>query len=192
VVGESGANLYARQDDESEIIAKLEGREELIPLAQAVERESWYMVQTQKGAVGWVKSSDVRTSEQVEKVFKEIRSNTWSARTSTGREFSGTWSGEADPSTGAVSGTWTLSDGKGATIMGGTWSGNKSLKGWSGAWRAVVGGRRDEYSGTWTADTRLAPEARLADLFEAAVQDVVGGSYRAGAQSGSWFIRAAK
>jgi len=52
--------LYANQDEYSDTVAKLNQGENLIPLAQAYGRgEPWYMVKTQKGAVGWVRSSDV-------------------------------------------------------------------------------------------------------------------------------------
>jgi hypothetical protein len=192
VVGESGAHLYARQDDQSEIIARLEKGEALIPLGQAVGVGHWYMVETQKGAVGWVRSSDVRAGGRVEKILKEARSSTWSAATSSGRSFEGTWSAEADPASGAASGTWTLSDGKGAVAMSGTWSASKSPKGWSGSWRARAVGRSAEYSGTWSANLRHKPDARFADLFEAAVREAVGGGWRTGGYSGRWSIRAAE
>jgi len=190
-VGESGAYLYARQDEELEKIARLEKGEELILLAYAAGTVSWYMVKTQKGAIGWVKSSDVRADDRVQKTFREVQLSTWSARTSTGRTFSGTWTGAADPSAGTAAGSWTLLDGAGKTVMSGTWSASKSSKGWNGAWRALVTDRRNVYSGTWSANVRLAPNARFADLFEAAIKEVVGGSWRAGGPSGSWSIRAA-
>lgn len=191
LVGESGAHLYARQDGHSEIIARLEKGETLILLGQAVGA-GWYMVKTQKGAVGWVKSSDVRASGRVEKILKEARSSTWSATTSSGRRFEGTWSAEANPASGTVSGTWTLSDGKGTVAMSGTWWASKSPKGWSGSWRALAVGRSAEYSGTWSANLRHKLDARFADLFEAAVREAVGGSWRAAGFSGRWSIRAAE
>jgi hypothetical protein len=190
-VGESGAYLYGRQDDESEKIARLEKGEELIPLAYATGTVSWYMVKTQKGVIGWVRSSDVKAGDRVQKTFREVQLSTWSARTSTGRAFAGTWIGD-DLSTGAASGTWTLQDGAGKTVMSGTWSASKSPKGWNGTWRALLAGQSGGYSGTWSANLRLAPNARLAELFEAAVKEVVGGSWKAGPYSGSWSIRAAK
>jgi hypothetical protein len=192
VVGESGAHLYARQDDQSEVVAKLEKGEALIPLGQGVGVGHWYMVRTQKGAVGWVRAADVRADPRAEKILKEARSSTWSATTSSGRMFEGTWSAEAGPSSGAVSGTWTLGDGKGAVAMSGTWSASKSPKGWSGSWRARAVGRSGEYSGTWSANVRHKPDARFAELFETAAREVVSGSWRAGGSSGRWSIRAAE
>ena len=189
-VGDSGASLYARQDPESEVIAKFASGEALVPLAQGTERESWYMVRTQQGTIGWVRASEVKASEQVGNVFKETRPNTWRASNSAGSTFSGTWTVEENPATGEVYGTWTLSGGKTKTVIGGTWSANRSPKGWDGAWRAVGSDKKLQYSGTWSSTVQLKPDARFADLFEAAVKDLVGGGWKSGAQSGSWSIQA--
>ena len=189
-VGESGASLYTRQDPESEVIAKLASGEPLVPLAQGTERESWYMVRTQQGTIGWVRASEVKAGEQVGNVFREVRPNTWRASNSAGSTFSGTWTVEENPATGEVYGTWTLSGGKTKTVIGGTWSANRSPKGWDGAWRAVGSDKKLQYSGTWSSTVQLKPDARFADLFEAAVKDLVGGGWKSGAQSGSWSIQA--
>jgi len=122
---------------------------------------------------------------------QESRDGTWAARSRTGLTLGGTWTAVADPKTGAVTGGWTLNDASGKPVRRGAWSPAKSQKGWSGAWRATVSGTTGEYSGTWSADVELKADARLADLFEAAVKAAVGGSWRAGAQSGAWSIRAA-
>ena len=42
------------------------------------------------------------------------------------------------------------------------------------------------------AATGLAREARIADLFERAVQAAVSGTWRGGTASGAWSIRTAK
>ena len=190
-VGESGAYLYARQDEQSEKIARLEKGEELIPLGYAAGTVSWYMVKTQKGEIGWVRLSDVRASDRLEKTFREVQPSIWSAKNTTGRTFAGTWTGDADPATGNASGTWTLQDGAGKTVMSGIWSATKSPKGWSGTWRALIADRTGEYSGVWSANVGLRPNARLGDLFEAAIKEAVAGSWKAGPNSGSWSIRAA-
>src|SRR5690606_3400520 len=106
-----------------------------------------------RGGVPVASTVDTSTPEQ--------RSNTWSARTSTGRTFAGTWTAEADQKTGAVTGTWTLDDAKGRTVARGGWSAVKSPEGWAGEWRAIVTGRKGEYSGTWRADIKLKPNAEF-------------------------------
>jgi hypothetical protein len=118
------------------------------------------------------------------------RPNTWSATSNNGRTFAGTWTAKIDPATGTVSGTWTLIDAGGKTVMGGGWSAAKSKTGWSGSWRAVVSGRQGEYSGTWTADLDLPPNVPFSQLFERAASAVVSGRWRAGRYFGAWSIRA--
>lgn len=54
------AGLFPRQDDESEKIALLLVGENLTPMVQSEGGSPWYMVKTQKGLVGWVKSVDVK------------------------------------------------------------------------------------------------------------------------------------
>jgi hypothetical protein len=60
VVAAKSAGLFPRQDEESEKIAQLAEGEGLVPMVQSEGGKEWYMVKTQKGLVGWVKSSDVR------------------------------------------------------------------------------------------------------------------------------------
>jgi hypothetical protein len=119
------------------------------------------------------------------------REGSWSAATSNGLTLIGTWTAILDP-TGTVTGTWTLFDAQGNTRADGGWSAAKSADGWTGAWRAVVYGREGEYSGAWTAAVDAKPNARLADLFEKAVQTIVSGNWRVGEQSGAWSIRTFK
>ena len=60
VVATKDAGLYLRQDEESEKLFQLAQGETLIPMVQSAGGSEWYMVKTQKGLVGWVKSTDVR------------------------------------------------------------------------------------------------------------------------------------
>ena len=60
VVASRQAVLYPRQDDEAEKIADLSQGDTLVPMGQSNSGNEWYMVKTQKGLIGWVKSSDVR------------------------------------------------------------------------------------------------------------------------------------
>ena len=57
------AALYPRQDDESEKVAELSLGETLIPMGQSNSGSEWYMVKTQTGLIGWIKSADVRTNK---------------------------------------------------------------------------------------------------------------------------------
>jgi hypothetical protein len=60
VVSVKSAGLFPRQDEESEKIAQLSQGENLVPMVQSAGGNDWYMVKTQKGLVGWIKSADVR------------------------------------------------------------------------------------------------------------------------------------
>lgn len=63
IVAADLAGLYPRQDSESQKIAELSKGEILIPMVQSAGGNDWYMVQTEKGTIGWVKSSVVRPDE---------------------------------------------------------------------------------------------------------------------------------
>jgi hypothetical protein len=112
----------------------------------------------------------------------------WSATSKAGN-LAGTWTAEAHPESGGVTGVWTLRGPDGKLLMRGGWSASKSPQEWNGAWRANVTGRAGEYLGTWTVTTTLAPGAPLSDMIESALREVVTGTYKAGADSGSWSIR---
>src|SRR5579859_5476840 len=60
----------------------------------------------------------------------------WSASSSNGRTFAGTWTADAHPQTGGVTGAWTLRDSASKILMSGAWSASKSPQAWNGAWRA--------------------------------------------------------
>lgn len=60
VVATKSASLYPRQDDESEKIDQLAQGEPLVPLVQSSGGNDWFMVKTQRGVIGWIKSGDVK------------------------------------------------------------------------------------------------------------------------------------
>lgn len=60
VVAAKEASLYPKQDDESERLGQLAQGETLVPMVQSNGGNDWYMVKTQKGVIGWVKSADVK------------------------------------------------------------------------------------------------------------------------------------
>ena len=119
------------------------------------------------------------------------REGSWSAATRDGITLMGMWTATLDPD-GTVTGTWEIIDAQGNTRADGAWSAAKTPTGWSGAWRSVMTGREGEYSGSWTAVVDGKPDARLADLFEKAIQGIVSGTWRGAARSGAWSIRTFK
>jgi Bacterial SH3 domain len=193
-VREAGVALYSRQDEYSDRIATLQKGEALTPLAEAVGKETWYLVQTKQGLSGWVRAADVAVSERVKETFKEqnVSGSTWSAIDSKGRALEGTWTVDSGTAPDKASGSWTLRDPMVKLAASGTWAAQKFSTGWSGTWRASVEGQKTEHTGSWTADFPQARETRFAELFEAAARDAIRGVWSSGINSGSWSIRMAK
>ncbi len=63
VVAVNDAGLFPSQDDQSEKLGKLNQGEVLTPMIQSTGGNDWFMVKTQKGIIGWIKSSDVRSAK---------------------------------------------------------------------------------------------------------------------------------
>lgn len=193
-VRETGVGLYARQDSESPRIASLERGEPVTALLEAIGSETWYMVRTKDGATGWVRAVDVVASSAAKDVFteKSIGVSTWSARSSDGQVFQGTWTLAPSSNRREASGGWTLIDASGATLMRGSWLAEKHETGWNGVWRATVEGRPGERSGSWSAELPHVRDAAFADLFAAAAKETLRGLWTGSAASGSWSMRYAK
>jgi hypothetical protein len=191
-VRESAA-LYARQELDSDKITTLKKGEVLAPLAEAVGQQTWYMVKTQNGLVGWVRSVDVTGADQLRQAFKEQpQHSTWSAQTDTGRVLEGNWTVDPAGSPDKASGTWTLGENSGKLGLRGTWSAQKFSTGWSGTWRAGVQGQPQEFTGSWTADFPQGRDISIGELFVTAARDAIRGIWSAGHESGNWTIRAMK
>jgi hypothetical protein len=192
-VRESGTALYARQELDSDEIATLKKGEMLAPLAEAVGQQTWYMVRTQHGLIGWVRSADVSGGEQLRQAIKESsKLSTWSAQTDTGQVLEGSWTVDPPSSPDKASGTWTLGENSGKVVLRGTWSAQKFSTGWSGTWRAGVQGQPRELSGSWTADFPQARDTSIGELFATAARDAIRGIWSAGNDSGNWTIQALK
>ena len=114
---------------------------------------------------------------------------TWSA-TAGQRTLGGTWTAEPHEEADSAWGTWSLVDRSGRRIASGTWGTRKANGKWQGQWRAEADGR-GSYSGGWTAEVTLDASASMFALLQAAVSDVVSGSWSAPRRlSGEWSIRA--
>src|SRR4030095_16887492 len=179
-VREAGATLYAQQDDHSDQIATLQKGQLLTPLAEAVGQQTWYMVKTSQGLVGWIRAIDVSAGNQLRQAFKEkSQSSSWSAQNTAGRSFEGSWTVEPASSADKASGTWTLGEGFDKTVFGVTW-------------RATLEGQKQEFTGSWTADFPQARETSIGELFSTIARDAIRGIWSADNDSGSWAIRTAK
>jgi hypothetical protein len=190
---ESGVILYSGQDTDSLQLTSLQKDEPLTLLAEAVGNETWYMVRTRQGLIGWLRASDAILSEAVKRSFSQelLSTSRWSAQTSQGPIYGGTWSVEPQSSANAAAGTWTLQDAGGTILFSGRWSAEKFSTGWNGVWRVHSQGSKVEYSGSWSADLAHDADAPFTHLFEAAARTAVRGVWTGGSQSGTWSIRTA-
>ena len=66
VVAVNDTGLFPSQDDQSEKLGQLNQGEVLTPMIQSTGGNDWFMVKTQKGIIGWIKSGDVR-AEKIKK-----------------------------------------------------------------------------------------------------------------------------
>ena len=66
VVAVNDAGLFPSQDDQLEKLGQLNQGEVLTPMIQSAGGNDWFMVKTQKGIIGWIKSRDVR-AEKIKK-----------------------------------------------------------------------------------------------------------------------------
>ena len=103
----------------------------------------------------------------------------------------GGWSTQALPgSANDVVGSWTLEDEGGRVTLQGTWSARKLPGGWRGRWRAQVQPPAGTFAGTWQA--LPGPEfggKTFEDLLRAGAADQIGGTWRAGAGAGAWWLK---
>jgi len=114
---------------------------------------------------------------------------TWAATAGGGGAFAGTWSAVPGQAPDSVAGTWSLRDQNGTELATGTWAAGKEGKVWKGTWQA----RRSSgqiYDGTWRAQADLPLSSRLPNLFEAAIEKAVSGTWRMGNYGGAWTVRA--
>jgi clan AA aspartic protease (TIGR02281 family) len=74
-VAKPGVKLYARQEEQSEVVAEIGPGEKLSPLAATSAKDPWYLVKTEKGVLGWIKASDIQVSEKLGNAFRESPSS---------------------------------------------------------------------------------------------------------------------
>jgi hypothetical protein len=192
-VRESGVILYSGQDTNSLQLATLQKDETLTLLAEAVGNETWYMVRTRQGLIGWLRASDAILAETLKRNYSQelLFTSSWSAQATQGRTYEGTWSVGPQSSANLATGTWTLQDAAGTTVLTGSWSAEKFSTGWNGVWRAFSEEYKVEYSGSWSADLPHDSESHLPSLFETAARNAIRGVWTGGTQSGTWSVRAA-
>jgi hypothetical protein len=112
----------------------------------------------------------------------------WTATTGS-RILRGAWSGQLLPGRNdAAHGSWTLENDAGDMLMQGTWSAEKSRRGWQGTWTARTAPDRI-YSGTWSAFMSGTPAKTFEDMLNATLENDVAGRWRYGSSEGGWWLR---
>ena len=113
----------------------------------------------------------------------------WTATAGPGQIFRGTWSAQVSlHNSNRAIGSWTLVNEAGDVVLEGTWSAQKTGKGWQGTWtaRATKG---QSFSGTWTADGANLNAESLAEMLKSTATKEVAGSWRSGRYQGNWSLR---
>jgi hypothetical protein len=136
-------------------------------------------------------SANLGAQSDSTRASRDIRTGAWSATSGT-MALMGSWTAVPDSAHGTVTGTWTLNDTQGKTVMSGLWSASKAAEKWYGNWRANVTGQGGEYTGTWDSTVDHKPGNQFGDLFEKALFAVVNGTWKSAGKSGAWAIRTAK
>jgi len=113
----------------------------------------------------------------------------WIATAGPSRFLRGRWSAQVLPDTkNAASGSWVLLNESNQVILEGTWSAQKSTKGWRGTWSARIQKSRT-VSGTW--DTAMADfnGKTFEDMLKRTAERQIGGSWQSGRAQGNWWLQ---
>jgi len=116
----------------------------------------------------------------------------WTATASPNQIFHGTWSAQFSlHNPNRAIGSWTLLNEAGDVVLEGTWSAQKTGKGWQGTWtaRTTKGG---SFSGTWTADVANLNAESFAEMLKSTATKEVAGSWRSGRHQGNWWLKGSR
>jgi hypothetical protein len=113
---------------------------------------------------------------------------TWTSTVGTGQTFRGAWSGQTSPqSPNTVRGSWTLFNEANEIVLQGTWSAQKTSRGWQGTWTARAANGAS-FSGTWYADLPDFRGKTMEDMLKRTTEKQVAGSWRSSHYQGNWWL----
>ena len=128
-----------------------------------------------------------------------ILQGTWTATVEPKQVLRGAWSAQALPGQpNAAIGSWTLINDARQVVMEGTWSADKSARGWQGTWSArVLTGRSAAggplygapTSGTWQTQAPESDVRTLAELLQRTLEKEIAGSWRHNQLTGYWWLK---
>jgi len=113
----------------------------------------------------------------------------WIASAGPTQIYRGRWWASFQPKAhNSAQGSWTLLSDSNQILLEGTWSAQKSQRGWEGKWSARVGEGR-AFSGTWSSDVSDANIKTFEDMLKAALEKQISGSWRSGRMQGTWWLQ---
>jgi len=126
---------------------------------------------------------------------------TWTATVGPTQIYYGSWSGQLRPgSLDSAQGSWVIVNASNQIVLEGTWSAERSVRGWEGTWSARPVKRASSgqaspgraLSGTWQAAVKDFEGKTLADMLQRTFEEQVSGSWRSGRLAGSWSLRGSR
>jgi hypothetical protein len=114
---------------------------------------------------------------------------TWIATAGPTQMFRGRWWASVLPNAkNSVRGSWTVLSNANQILLKGTWSAQKSPRGWQGTWSARIAKGR-AFSGTWTSNLADISTKTFEDMLKAALEKQISGSWQKGRMQGTWWIQ---
>jgi hypothetical protein len=125
----------------------------------------------------------------------------WTATVGAKQVYRGSWSAQVLIETAnRAQGAWALLNATHQIVLEGTWSAEKSARGWNGTWsarvvtrqsgsgRAASGQSGQLLSGTWQTAAADSKNKTLADMLQSTIERQVSGSWQGGRRNGSWSL----
>jgi hypothetical protein len=124
---------------------------------------------------------------------------TWTATAGPKQIFRGKWSAQTLPDTpNAARGSWALLNSADQIVAEGTWSAEKSARGWQGTWSARVQTGRSSLgrptlgrplSGAWQAQMENFKGKTSAEMLQQTLEKQIAGSWRSSRARGNWWLK---
>ena len=118
-----------------------------------------------------------------------VLQGSWIATAGPSRFLRGHWSAQVLPATkNAANGSWVLFSESNQVVLEGTWSAQKSTKGWRGTWSARIQKSRT-VSGMWDAAMADFNGKTFEDMLKRTAEKQIGGSWQSGRAQGNWWLQ---
>jgi hypothetical protein len=116
---------------------------------------------------------------------------TWIATSGSSAPLHGRWSAQALPGRpDDMQGSWSMISDAGDTVAQGTWSAQRSKRGFQGKWQARTATGRS-FQGSFEAPLPGFKGKTLEDMFAATKTAQISGYWRMGRAGGAWYLKGA-